>query len=115
MAVGTAKQTNGFADVFGGKLFNVIDYTGVSSYANTGTASTSGEALDPKYFGFPNTIEAILDISGDQSGAYYGIPFPNNSGVSKWRIRWFAVATGQEVTNGTNLSTATLKLTAVGF
>jgi hypothetical protein len=110
MAVGTAKQTPGFADVFGGKLFNVIDYTGVSSYVN-GT----GELLDPKFFGFPNTIEAILDISGDQSGAYYGIAFPVNSGVTKWYIRWFAVATGQEVTNATNLSTKVLKIVAVGF
>ena len=110
MAVGTAKQTPGFADVFGGKLFNCIDYTGVASYVN-GT----GELLDPKFFGFPNTIEAILDISGDQSGAYYGIAFPVNSGVTKWYIRWFAVATGQEVTNATNLSTKVLKIVAVGF
>ena len=110
MAVGTAKLSPGFADVFGGKLFNCIDYTGVASYVN-GT----GELLDPKFFGFPNTIEAILDISGDQSGAYYGIAFPVNSGVTKWYIRWFAVATGQEVTNTTNLSTKVLKIVAVGF
>ncbi|MDE2099390.1 MAG: hypothetical protein KGL39_19215 [Patescibacteria group bacterium] len=107
---GTMKQTAGFADVFGGKLFNTIDYTGVASYVN-GT----GELLDPKGFGFPNTIESIVDISGDQSGAYYGICFPVNSGVTKYYIRWFSVATGQEVTNATNLSGKTLKISAVGF
>lgn len=114
MAVGSAKQTQGFADVFGGRNFNVIDYTGVSSYANTGTPSTSGEALDPKFFGFQNTIQFVA-ASGDQSGTYYGIVFPVNNGVTAWRIRWFAVATGQEVTNGTNLSTRVLKLSGIGF
>ena len=110
MAVGSALQTQGFADVFGGKQYNAIDYTGVSSYVN-GT----GEKLDPKFFGFQNTIESILDVSGDQSGAYYGVAFPVNNGITAWYIRWFAVATGQEVSNATNLSTKKLKISAIGF
>lgn len=107
---GTAKQTQGFADVFGGRQFNVIDYTGVASYVN-GT----GELLDPMMFGFRNTIQSVLDVSGDQSGAYYAVAFPVNSGITAWRLRWFSVATGQEVTNATNLSAKTLKIAAVGF
>jgi hypothetical protein len=110
MAVGKASQTQGFADVFGGRSFNSIDYTGVSSYVN-GT----GELLDPKFFGFQNTIQSVLDISGTFTGDYYGVPFPVNTGVSKWYIRWFVVATGVEVANTTNLSTKTLKIAAIGY
>jgi hypothetical protein len=109
MAVGSAKQTQGFADIFGGRGFNVIDYTGPALYV-PGT----GEKLDPKFFGFQNTIQSILDISGDQSGAYYGTAFPVNNGVTAWYIRWFVVATGVEA-GAINLSTKTLKITAIGF
>ncbi len=110
MAVGQGKQTPGFADVFGGKQFNVIDYTGVASYVN-GT----GEKLDPKMFGFNNTIEAVLDTSITQTGDYYGQTQPVNNGVSGWYIRWFVVATGVEAAAAVNLSAKTLKISAIGF
>ena|SRR5208337_3204657 len=108
--VGTAKQTPGFADVFGGRFFNTIDYTGVTSYLN-GT----GELLDPHMFGFQNTIECIIDVSLSQNGSYYAQAQPVNSGVTKWYLRWFAVATGQEVTNTTNLSAAVVRISAIGY
>jgi|SRR5271154_4308033 len=110
MAVGKASQTQGFADVFGGRSFNSIDYTGVASYV-----AGTGELLDPKFFGFQNTIQSILDISGTFTGDYYGVPYPVNTGVSKWYIRWYSSTTGGEVGNGTNLSTKTLKIAAIGF
>ena len=112
MAVGQGKQTPGFADVWGGKQFNAIDYTGVSSYVG---GVTGGEKLDPKMFGFNNTIEAVLDVSIAQTGDYYGIAQPVNNGVTAWYIRWFVVATGVEVANAVNLSAKTLKISAVGF
>jgi hypothetical protein len=114
MSVGTGKQTPGFADVFGGKLFNTIDYSGPTAYNNTGTAATSGDSLDPKMFGFNNTIESIIDSSLDQTGTYYAFEQPINNGVTAWRLRWFTAA-GVEVANGVNLSGYTVKLSAVGF
>jgi len=84
MAVGSAKQTNGFADVFGGKLFNTVDYSGPTSYVN-GT----GDAIDPKIFGFNNEVQAIIGTSIDESGTYYVIGQPVNNGVTKWYLRWF--------------------------
>ena len=114
-SVGSGNQTNGFADVFGGKLFNVIDYTGPKSYNNTGTPATSGDALDPKMFGFPNSIEALIGTSTDQTGVYIVVGMPVNNGVTKWILRWFTLSGMTEVVNTTDLSAKTVKLAAVGF
>lgn len=114
MSVGTAKQVNGFADVFGGKNFNAIDYSGPTAYNNTGTGSTSGDSLDPKAFGFFNDIIALIGTSIDQSGTYYVVGQPINNGVTKWYLRWFTVGTGVEVANGVALNTKTVRLAAIG-
>ena len=114
-SVGTGIQANGFADVFGGKLFNAIDYKGSSSYNNTGTPATSGDVLDPKMFGFPNSIEFLVGTSTDQTGVYIVVGMPANNGVSKWYLRWFTLSGMTEVANATDLSGKTVKLSAVGF
>lgn len=114
-SVGTGKQTNGFADVFGGKLFNVIDYSGPSSYNNTGTPATSGDLLDPKMFGFPNAIEHLIGTSLDQTGVYIVVGQPANNGVTKWILRWYTASGMTEVANATDLHLKTVKLAAVGF
>ena len=115
MSVGQAKQTPGFADVFGGRLFNTIDYSGPTSYTNTGTASTSGDSLDCRFFGFPNTIETVTGESADQSGTYFVIGQPINNGVTGWKLRWFTLVGSTEVANGVNLSGYTVKLSAIGY
>ena len=114
-SVGSGKQTSGFADVFGGKLYNTIDYSGPTSYNNTATPATSGDVIDPKMFGFPNTIEALICTSADQTGVYVGVAMPVNNGVTRWIVRWFTLSGMTEVANATNLSTKTMKLSAVGF
>jgi hypothetical protein len=114
MSVGSAKQTQGFADVFGGRQFNTIDYSGPTAYNNTGTPTTSGDTMDPMMFGFKNTIQELFNGSIDQTGAYKVLAQPVNNGITVWRLRWFSVA-GTEVANGVNLSTYTVKLSAIGF
>jgi hypothetical protein len=111
MAVGSAKQQNGFADVFGGKNFNAIDYSGPSSYVG---GVGGGDALDPKAFGFFNEIIALIGTSIDQSGTYVVIGQPVNNGVTKWNLRWFTVVGMTEVVNATNLSGKTVRLAAIG-
>jgi hypothetical protein len=114
MSVGSASYVSGFPDVFGGKLFNTIDYSGPTAYNNTGTPATSGDTMDPHFFGFPNTIETFVGESMDQSGAYFVRPMPQNNGVTGWKLRWF-LANGTEVSNGTSLAAYTVKLAAIGF
>lgn len=114
MSVGTAKQINGFADVFGGKNFNTVDYSGPTSYNNTGTPATSGDTLDPKAFGSFNDIIAVIGTSLDQTGVYIVRAQPVNNGVTAWKLRWFAVSGGAEVSNAVNLSTFTVKLAIIG-
>ena len=111
MAVGTAKQVNGFADVFGGKNFNAIDYSGPSSYVG---GVSGGDALDPKAFGFFNDIIALVGTSIDQDGRYVVIGQPSNNGVTAWHLRWFTVVGMTEVVDTTDLSGVTVRLAAVG-
>ena len=115
MSVGSAIQTPGQADIFGGRQFNAIDYKGPTSYVNTGVGSTSGDTIGHRMFGFENTIQAIIDASLDQTGTYQVVDQPMQNGVTSWRLRWFVVSTGAEVANGTNLSAFTVKLAAIGF
>ena len=111
MASGTAKQIAGFADIFGGKNFNCVDYSGPTSYAG---GVSGGDLLDPKAFGAFNDIISIIGDCIDQSGTYYVMGQPVNNGVTAWRLRWFTVGTGVEVANAVNLSTKTVKLTIIG-
>lgn len=114
MAVGTAKQIAGFADIFGGKNFNTVDYSGPKSYVNTGTPATSGDSLDPKAFGAFNDIIAVIGTSLDQTGVYVVLGQPVNNGVTAWRLRWFTASGMTEVANATDLSTKTVKLAIIG-
>ena len=114
MTVGAAKYISGFPDVFGGNLFNTIDYSGPTSYNNTGTPATSGDSMDPNFFGFHNTIEIPVGDVSDQSGVYTVKWMPQNNGVTAWKLRWFTIG-GSEVANGVNLSAFTVKLAAIGF
>lgn len=116
MTIGTASTVFGFADVFGGHMFNTIDYTGPASYTNTGVGATSGDSpLSHRMFGFENTIECIIDVSIDQTGTYFAQDQPVNNGVTSWRLRWFVLSTGAEVANGVNLSGITIKVAAIGY
>lgn len=111
---GTAKQINGFADVFGGKNFNCVDYSGPASYNNTATPATSGDTLDPKAFGAFNDIIAVIGESMDQTGVYIVRAMPVNNGVTAWKLRWFTASNGTEVANATDLSGKTVKLAIIG-
>jgi hypothetical protein len=115
MTTGSPKPYLGTADIFGGRQFNSIDYSGPTSYNNTGVGSTSGDTMSHRQFGFENTIQSFDGISIDQSGTYYVLPQPQQNGVTPWRLRWFTVGTGVEVANGVNLSTYTVKLAAIGY
>jgi hypothetical protein len=113
MPFGTTKQIAGFQDVFGGKNFNTVDYSGPTSYFG-GAGSAGGDKLDPKAFGAFNDIIAVIGTSSDQTGTYFVHPRPVNNGVTQWYLRWFVVSTGVEAANGTNLSGFTLKISIIG-
>lgn len=114
MSVGSAIYTNGFADIFGGRQYNAIDYKGPTAYSNTGTASTSGDQMSHRLFAFENTIETLIG-SVDQSGTYLVVPQPVQNGVGPWKLRWFTLSGMTEVVNGTNLSAYTVRLSGFGF
>ena len=110
MAVGSAKVTQGFADVFGGRQFNTIDYSGPASYA------TGGDTLDPHMFGFQNTIQFVWVSDLDQTSTYSPSLVPVNNGITVWKLKWFTnAARTTEVTAATNLSAVVVKMSAVGF
>lgn len=108
-SAGTVINNPGTADVFGGKLFNVPSYRGPSSYANG-----VGDLVDASPFGFESTI---LFVAGTMavSGTYYVIPQPASSLTTRWYLRWFVVSTGQEVSNGIDLSGESVQLMGIGI
>jgi hypothetical protein len=112
MAVGSAKAVPNGQDTFGGHFFGTVDYSGPSSYLG---GATHGDAIDPRIFGFPNTITAIICASVDQSGVYMVVPQPAANGTTAWTLRWFTLVGMTEVTDTTNLSTKTVRLSAIGY
>ena len=108
MSPAAATQTQGLLDTFGGKNADWIDWQGPTSYVN-GT----GELMTPSAFGSYNEL-LWANASGSQSGNYYGVCFPVNSGYTQWYLRWFVVATGVEVANAVNLSAEKLKAFGIG-
>lgn len=108
---GTANAVFGQGDVFGGKLFNVIDYKSTT----TSYSTTALEVLSPSAFGFFNTILSIIEISIDTTGTYYAQAIPVNTGLTAWKLQWFVVSTGAPVSAATNLNGITVKISALGY
>jgi hypothetical protein len=115
MAVGKFTQVFGQSDVWGGKQFVVGDYVGPTSYVS---GSTGGDTILPGTLGFFNSILTFLEISIDTTGVYYAQAQSTGTGLigaGRWRLRWYTAATGAEVSNATNLSAISIKMSAVGF
>lgn len=106
--VGSAKAVRSQADVFGGKLFEVIDYSGPLSYVQ------GGDAMDPRMFGFPNAIIMLIGFN-DHSNTYTVDPRALQNGVTPWQLVWTVVSTGAEVAAGVNLSGSTVRLMGLGI
>ena len=108
MAVGSAKSVPNGQDTFGGHLYGAVDYNGPSAYA------VGGDTIDPHIFGMPNTI-LTLTGSVDQTDAYRAEGRPLYNGTTVWKLVWFVIATGLEVAGNVNLSSITVRLSAVGY
>lgn len=112
MAVGSGIAIPGNADVFGGTLYNAIDYTGPTSYVN-GT----GDQLNSSMFGFFNGFKDINDGCIDTTGTYFvRRQMASPGGLNaKFYLRWYVLSTGAEVVNATNLSAIRIRISAFGY
>jgi hypothetical protein len=118
-AVGTPAPVLGHDDTFGGHFFGAVDYTGPTSYVQ------GGDTLDPRPFGCPNSL--LYVVTGvDQAGKWQTEARAIYSGAQTvFQIVWISLTTatlggqsqtaGQEAATGTNLSTYTVRLGAIGF
>ena len=106
--VGSAKDVRSEGDVFGGKLFGLADYNGPISYVQ------GGDSLDSRIFGFPNAIISLIG-GMDHTNTYSIVPRALANGVTKWQAVWIVTATGVEVAAAVNLSTYTVRLSALGI
>ncbi len=106
--VGSTSSAKATPDVFGGHLFRGLDYKGPTSYVQ------GGDALDPRFFAFPNAIVALIG-SLDHSNTYRLEPRPMQNGITLWQVVWIVTATGLEAAAGTNLSGFTGRLTGFGI
>ena len=107
---GTASPVAGAADIFGGKGFNVLTYSGAASYNNG-----IGDRVDVKLFGFQNKLIVLSPMGLSVSGTYYTIPQPANQGLTAWYLRWYILSNNQEVAGGQNLSGESIQLMGMGI
>ena len=70
-------------------------------------------AIDPHIFGFPNAAVSMWG-STDHTNTYRVEPRPLQNGITTWQAVWIVVATGLEVAAAGNLSTFTVRLSAIG-
>ena len=117
-AVGSTKPILGSVDTFGGHFYSPLDYSGPASYVQ------GGDAISPASFGMYNNIQTLVG-SVDQSSKFRAEPRPLANGVTQWQLVWISLTTGTvggqsqtigaEAAAGTNLSTFTVRLSAIGY
>ena len=108
--IGSTVRVIGQPDTFGGHYWAPADHKGPSSYTK------GGYALDPKSFGFDNTIWTVTP-GVDQSGTFMVVGSATNNGFSPVNAVWINIdssGTVGEVAAGTDLSAYTVRLGAIG-
>ncbi|MFZ3343324.1 MAG: hypothetical protein WA213_20775 [Terriglobales bacterium] len=116
--VGQTHNVLGQVDTFGGHFWSPLDYSGSAAYVQ------GGDSISPQSFGFNNTIWTLVG-GVDQSGTWNVVPRALNNGVTPWQLVWIcldsgsiggqAQVPGEEAVAGTNLSTYTVRLSAIGY
>ena len=117
--IGSTKPILGVSDVFGGHYYSPLDYAGSASYVQ------GGDSIGATSFGFNSSIQTLIG-GVDQSAKFLAVPRPLNSGIqTAWQLVWISLTTatvggqaqtaGTEAAAGTNLSTFTARLSAIGY
>jgi hypothetical protein len=108
----------GYPKVPGDGPWSVVDLTGPASYAVVagGANPTGGQLVTAAECGLQSFD--WLQGSGSNTGVYevivFPVPFSPGNVFSSARLMWITAATGAQVTAGTNLSTFTVRLLAIG-
>ena len=115
--IGSTVRVIGQPDTFGGHYWAPADHAGPSSYTK------GGYALDPKSFGFDNTIWTVTP-GVDQSATFMVVGRATVSGRSPVNAVWISLDSGsiggqtqvpgEEVAAGTNLAAYIVRLGAIG-
>ena len=115
--VATPHPITGVQQTFDGMFWTPIDANGSDSYVQ------GGDTMTARSFGFNSTIWTIA-AGIDQSGKWQVIPRCLAYGYSPWQLVWISLTTatiggvaqtaGQEAAAGTDLSSFTVRLAALG-
>lgn len=103
----------GYPHTTGGQVWAVMDHSGPTSYTTGGETLTTFTLRLPgiDFISLPNpavTISGNYTVSIIYPSGYKGIPLPSVT------MKWYVVATGLEVANGTNLSSELIRIQAIG-
>lgn len=97
-----------FADTWGGKHINVVDWNGPAAYVGG-----VGEKIDPAPFGCQELM--FVDGTMSVSGTYIVACEPVGAGRTTWVAQYYTASTGAQLGSGpTNLSGETFKLKGYG-
>lgn len=115
--VGATHPIIGVQQTFGGMYWSPLDVSGSASYVQ------GGDQIDPSSFGFNSYIWSLAGAI-DQSGKWQVVPRALNNGFTQWQLVWVSLTTatvggeaqtaGEEAVAGTDLSTFTVRLAAIG-
>lgn len=115
--VGATHPITGVQQTFGGMYWSPLDISGSASYVQ------GGDAVSPSSFGMNSYIWAL---SGgiDQAGKWRVEQRALNNGYTQWQLVWISLTTatvggqaqtaGTEAVAGTNLSSFTVRVAAIG-
>lgn len=96
-------------DVFGKRRVVIGKYTGPTSYPN---GADDGDPLLPAELGL-GSIDIILFENPDDNGASPDMRAVKYN-TSTQRVLWFTTSDGEQVANGTNLSSFSCRFVAIG-
>src|SRR6266446_911791 len=126
----------GYPTTVGNKTHSMFDHTGPSSYANVGTSSGAGDAINASDLGFggfdsimpvfpSGFLEGytasgnfIVKVGTGTSGTALVATYPKGNAFTKATLQWFTTAAAfgaisTEVANTTDLSAEVLRFDAV--
>jgi|SRR5579885_2337374 hypothetical protein len=115
--VGATHPIIGIQQTFGGMFWSPLDISGSASYVQ------GGDAVSPQSFGFNSYIWSLTGAV-DQSDKWRVEPRALSNGFTQWQLVWISLTTGtvggqnqtagMEAAAGTNLSTFTVRVAAIG-
>jgi hypothetical protein len=109
----------GFPISVGAKIMSSVDHVGPASYTvvTPGATPTGGDSITATALGM-KSIEAILEVSGDNTGTYSVVGIRTGTdalGSPTWILQWLTTVGNVQVVGTTDLSAKHVRVSVIGI